>query len=67
MYFGDGNDPDSLVSELMRTNQVAEMNGPPGAEPPLNTEPNVVYIASEVPDVMAGLKSCMSCHKISLK
>jgi molybdopterin-containing oxidoreductase family iron-sulfur binding subunit len=67
MYFGDGNDPDSLVSELMRTNQVAGMNGPPGAEPPLNTEPNVVYIASEVPDVMAGLKSCMSCHKISLK
>ncbi len=67
MYFGDGNDPDSLVSELMRTSQTAEMAGPPGSAPPLTTEPNVVYTATKVPGVMAGLNSCMPCHKINLK
>lgn len=61
MHFGDGNDPDSLVSELMSTNRVAEIDGS------LATEPNVVYIAPEVPDTMAGIKSCVLCHKINLK
>ncbi|MFQ5956571.1 MAG: 4Fe-4S dicluster domain-containing protein [Candidatus Brocadiales bacterium] len=61
MHFGDGNDPDSLVSELISTKAVAELNGH------LGTEPNVVYIAPEVPGVMAGLKSCIPCHRINLK
>lgn len=61
MHFGDGNDPNSLVSELMRTNKVIEINGF------LGTEPNVVYIAPEVPGVIEGLKSCMACHRVDTK
>lgn len=56
MHFGDGNDPDSLVSELMRTNRVVTIGRP------LNTDPNVVYIAREVPGMMEGFRSCMMCH-----
>lgn len=56
MYFGDGNDTNSLVSELMRAHQVAKMKDV------LGTDPNVVYIATEVPDVLPGLSSCTPCH-----
>lgn len=62
MYFGDGNDPGSLVSELMRVNEVGRINDS------LGTDPNVVYIAVVVPDVMPGLGSCTPCHPtMSLK
>ncbi|MEE9558760.1 MAG: 4Fe-4S dicluster domain-containing protein, partial [Candidatus Brocadiales bacterium] len=101
MYFGDGNDPDSLVSELMRSNKVGRMAYPaapvssptPGTAAPTTTataiaaaagtggvagvadvtaaqgtDPNVVYIAPEIPGgAMPGLKSCTPCHKMNVK
>lgn len=57
MHFGDGNDPDSLVSELLRTHQVVKLN------PSFGTEPSVVYIAPKVPGMMGDITSCKPCHR----
>lgn len=55
MYFGDKNDPQSLVSELLATHKVMRVKASAG------TEPRVYYIEDEIPGVRQIL-SCSVCH-----
>lgn len=55
MYFGDKNDPQSLVSELLATHKMMQVRASAG------TQPRVFYIEDEMPDVRQIL-SCSVCH-----
>ena len=52
MYFGDRNDPGSLVNELRAGRQVLRMHADAG------TEPRVYYVTGKVFD----RKTCQMCH-----
>lgn len=56
MFFGDLNDPDSLVSKLLRTHRSMRM------QVALKTEPRVYYLAD---DTVAAdsLNACLACHQ----
>ncbi len=56
MAFGDHNDPESLVSELLATHRVIRVNERAG------TQPRVYYIEDELPNVRR-LISCTVCHR----
>ncbi|GBC81773.1 Tetrathionate reductase subunit B [bacterium HR10] len=56
MYFGDRNDPQSLVSELLATHKVMQVKASAG------TQPRVYYIEDELPNVRR-LLSCRVCHR----
>ncbi|MFQ5797698.1 MAG: 4Fe-4S dicluster domain-containing protein [Bacteroidota bacterium] len=52
MYFGDKNDPTSLVSDLLKKRQSIRLNESAG------TEPRVIYLAGAV----ATVEDCAACH-----
>jgi molybdopterin-containing oxidoreductase family iron-sulfur binding subunit len=54
MYFGDKNDPQSLVSELLATHKLIRINESEG------TQPRVYYIEDEIPNVRQT--ACNICH-----
>jgi molybdopterin-containing oxidoreductase family iron-sulfur binding subunit len=56
MYFGDKNDPQSLVSQLLATHKVMQVKASAG------TQPRVYYIEDEIPNVRQ-LLSCSVCHR----
>lgn len=58
VYFGDVNDPDSLVSELRRLDRPMRLNES------LGTQPNVYYIgaASRQTAPASTPESCQACH-----
>lgn len=56
MYFGDKNDPQSLVSELLATHKVFRV------KESARTQPRVYYIEDEIPGVKQ-LLSCSVCHR----
>lgn len=56
MYFGDKNDAQSLVSELLATHRVLRIKESAGAQP------RVYYIEDEIPNVRQ-LLACHVCHR----
>lgn len=58
MYFGDGNDPESLVSELRRQEKTWRVNEA------LGTEPRIFYVAAASRKTMPAStpESCQACH-----
>jgi molybdopterin-containing oxidoreductase family iron-sulfur binding subunit len=54
MYFGDKNDPQSLVSEMLAWHYIFDINET------MNTQPRLVFILDDMPDV--SRPSCAQCH-----
>lgn len=55
-YFGDENDPQSLVSEILRTHRSIQLKGH------LKTEPRVYYLVDDT-EATDNLKTCLACHQ----
>jgi Fe-S-cluster-containing dehydrogenase component len=56
MFFGDLNDPESLVSKLLRAHQSMRM------QVALKTEPRVYYLVADT-EAADSLKACLACHR----
>jgi molybdopterin-containing oxidoreductase family iron-sulfur binding subunit len=56
MFFGDLNDPDSLVSKVVRT------HGSMKLQAALKTEPRVHYLVDDT-QAADSLKACLACHR----
>jgi molybdopterin-containing oxidoreductase family iron-sulfur binding subunit len=54
MYFGDKNDPQSLVSEMLAWHYIFDINET------MNTRPRLVFVLDDMPDV--SRPSCAQCH-----
>ncbi|MFQ6115999.1 MAG: 4Fe-4S dicluster domain-containing protein [bacterium] len=52
MHFGDKNDPDSLISELLKNRESVRINESEG------TEPRVLYLTG----LIADKEACLTCH-----
>ncbi len=55
-YFGDLNDPKSLVSELVARHRVLQLRAQ------LGTEPRVLYLADDT-GAAESLNTCLACHR----
>ena len=55
-YFGDLNDPGSLVSELVARHKVLQLRAQ------LGTEPRVLYLADDA-GAAESLNTCLACHR----
>lgn len=55
-YFGNESDPQSLVSEILRTHRSIQLKGH------LKTEPRVHYLVDDT-EATDNLKTCLACHQ----